>query len=414
MVLVFIVFFALFGYVIFPNTHMLHASNEWIDQMKVVYPSMRYLIALLANWSFALFYVFSELWGTIGLSVLFWQFANEITAVKEAKRFYPLFGFLGNFGVILSGLLLVALTRMTEHLPDTERWGISLNWIIASVIGGALVLMFTHAWIKSNVIEDQEAYDKGQSSAAGSKKSKVKLSFMESLKLVMKSKYLGFLAILVIAYGMTINFVEATFKNQVKMLYSNPSDMTEFLGWYSTATGIVTVILMLVGANLTRTLSWRTCALITPMTILVAGSAFFTLILFRSEAAIFLGGIDPLLLAVGIGAFLVIASKGAKYSLFDPTKEMAYIPLPDELRTQGKAAVDGVGGRLGKSAGGIVQQMFFIFCLTATQASIAPYLGIFLIAMCLLWIFSVWGLSKMFEKNMAESQSKITEKENKS
>lgn len=38
-------------------------------------------------------------------------------------------------------------------------------------------------------------------------------------------------------------------------------------------------------------------------------------------------GTTPLMLAVIIGAAQNILSKGAKYSLFDPCKEMAYIPL---------------------------------------------------------------------------------------
>jgi ATP/ADP translocase len=38
-------------------------------------------------------------------------------------------------------------------------------------------------------------------------------------------------------------------------------------------------------------------------------------------------GTSPLMLAVMIGAAQNILSKGAKYSLFDPCKEMAYIPL---------------------------------------------------------------------------------------
>ena len=38
-------------------------------------------------------------------------------------------------------------------------------------------------------------------------------------------------------------------------------------------------------------------------------------------------GTTPLMMAVMIGAIQNILSKGAKYSLFDPCKEMAYIPL---------------------------------------------------------------------------------------
>jgi AAA family ATP:ADP antiporter len=68
-------------------------------------------------------------------------------------------------------------------------------------------------------------------------------------------------------------------------------------------------------------------------------------------------GTTPLMLAVIIGAAQNIVSKGAKYALFDPCKEAAYIPLDSESKTKGKAAVDVVGGVLGKSGGSIVQQV---------------------------------------------------------
>ena len=34
-------------------------------------------IAIVRNWSFCLFYVMAELWGSVVVSLLFWGFANQ-------------------------------------------------------------------------------------------------------------------------------------------------------------------------------------------------------------------------------------------------------------------------------------------------------------------------------------------------
>ena len=105
-------------------------------------------------------------------------------------------------------------------------------------------------------------------------------------------------------------------------------------------------------------------------------------------------GTTPLMLAVFFGMAQNIMSKSTKYSLFDPTKEMAYIPLDQEQKVKGKAAIDVVGARLGKSGGSIIQQGLLV--VFGSIAAITPYVAIILMAFIVAWMFAVRSLSRQF------------------
>lgn len=119
----------------------------------------------------------------------------------------------------------------------------------------------------------------------------------------------------------------------------------------------------------------------------VTGLGFFGLTLFpytvQPMANFF--GTTPLMLAVLIGAIQNILSKSAKYSLFDPCKEMAYIPLDQESKTKGKAAIDVVGNPLGKSGGAMIQQVL-IFAVGSLAASTPVSLLYMYIFFVIVWL----------------------------
>ena len=82
-----------------------------IELHQANYPFLKWIIPLVGNWTYTLFYILSELWGSAVLSLLFWQFANAITPVKEARRFYGMFGFVGNFGLLISGPAIMLISN---------------------------------------------------------------------------------------------------------------------------------------------------------------------------------------------------------------------------------------------------------------------------------------------------------------
>lgn len=416
----FLLFFGAYPYVIYPFVDSLHMSLETIQNYQEYYPNIKWIIPLVGNWTYTLFYILSELWGSAVLSLLFWQFANAITPVKEARRFYGMFGFLGNFGLLLSGPAIIFVSDSIHKmgLSRSESTILMLKYLMAFVIVAGVILLYTFYWMNRNVLTDKRFYDP-QAMGEGKKK-KAKLSMMESFKYILQSPYLGLIAMLVLAYGVSINLFEGVWKGQIKIAYPTEVEYNRVMGGLSTVTGGIAVVLMLVGSNLLRAFSWRTCALITPAVLISGILVFFGVIYYNNTLipegvkiveAISQGLIQKELIvfAVVLGLFVNAFGKAVKYSLFDPTKEMAYIPLDPELKVKGKAAVDVIGGRGGKSLGSYVQMGLLTAFSGSALYQLVPIIAPIAVGIVFLWILSVFGLSKRF-KTLTENKQQAEAK----
>lgn len=408
-ILPFIIFFGAFAFIIYPNKELLHPSIESVEAMQQSIPALRFIFALWGSWSYSIFYIMSELWGSVVVSLLFWQFANEIIRTKEASRFYPLFPFIGNFGLMASGATIYYFSKIQHLYPEgTDVWEISLNYMMGAVVISGLLVMGIYKWMNKSVLTDPFYYDSAETGKKV-KKDKPKLSIGESFKYLFSSKYLGFIAILVLGYGMAINLVEVTWKGQLKLEYTNENDYSAFMGMFSFMTGVVTAALIFLSKGIVSRFGWLTGALLTPIILLITGGLFYIFVIFRQDLnwMTVAMGATPVFMAVMIGATQNILSKGTKYSLFDPTKEMSYIPLDQELKVKGKAAVDVIGGRLGKSGGAIIQQVLLVMSATATQITIAPYTSTIMVIIILAWMYAATHLSKMYNTQVAKREREL-------
>ncbi|XP_074590023.1 plastidic ATP/ADP-transporter-like [Curcuma longa] len=74
----FIAFFGAFAFLLYPLRDTIHPTALADKLLAALGPSFLGPVAILRIWSFCLFYVMAELWGSVVISVLFWGFANQV------------------------------------------------------------------------------------------------------------------------------------------------------------------------------------------------------------------------------------------------------------------------------------------------------------------------------------------------
>ena len=409
----FLLLFFLFAFVLYPFRDVIHPTAT-ADRLQAVLPlGFSGLICLFRNWSYTLFYALAELWGTAVMSVLFWGFVNQITSIKEAKRYYGILIAGANLSLVLSGYIIRFLSNQTlDLLPffDQDPWGKSLGLSTCLIITSGLITMGVFRWYHKRVLKSQNKQQK-----MGEKRKKsVKMGMRKNFLYLSKSKYLICTAIIVVAFNLALSTIEIVWKDQIHQLHPNPNGYNAYMGEVQIAIGWICCFLGFFCTFLIRRLNWTFNALITPIILLTTGVLFFgfTLLKHHPLAISFasLLGLTPTALAVFLGSTQNVLSRICKYTIFDATKEIALIPLSPESKLKGKAAIDGIGSRLGKSGSSLFHSLFI--ALFGSISVITPYLAILLLGIVLAWIGTAKSLGRQFNLLVSKNEKlTIQEKE---
>lgn len=396
---IFIAFFFFFVFFLYPAQTWLH-PNHFANQLQEILPAgFKGFIAIFRNWTFTLFYVMSELWSTAIFTVLFWGFTNEVTSVEEARRYYGLLTFGGSIAGVFAGY---AAIHFSNHLflpwvPYGENaWDQSIFFVCCTIILCGLLTMAIFRWLNVRVIRPSEQLSPP--------KEKIRMSMRVNFAYLAKSKYLICIALIVFCYNVAMNLVEVVWKDKMKILYPDPNDYNTYMGKVIFIMGIIASLAgLFTTSKVIQRFSWTTCALIPLVIVAVSGTFFFHFIFFPDSNiawAFHFLNMSPLLLCVTLGSAQNCLSRAAKYTFFDATKEISFIPLSNESKLKGKAAIDGVGSRLGKSGGSVIHQGL-ILIFSSVVASIPCIAAIFLLII-FVWALSVISLGKQFDQLVAK------------
>lgn len=396
--IVFLMFFVSFAFVLFPHKGYFHPDPATVAHYISVIPNLKWFIIIWGQWSFVLFYVMAELWPVVVLGLL-WQLANKITATEEAKRFYSFFTFFGQLNLLVCGSA-IRYFASGEHIfkaffknAGTTTTEITVKSIMLIVLFSGLVTLVTHLYVEHKIMKADPSVKKIVV------KQKLKLGMFESMKMILSSKYLGLICILMISYSVVAILLEGIWFAKVRQLYPVAEQFMSYQGEFMFWTGVSALIFAILGSSIIRNLGWMFGSIITPVVTLIAGSSFFVFVIIEdSLESIFSGsiGMAALPIIVFCGGMQNVFMKGAKYTLFDATKEMSYIPLNPEIKTKGQAAVDVVGPKIGKAIGAIVPFLSFTIFPNSGYQDIAGFLLIIFVTTCIVWVSAVVLLSREY------------------
>lgn len=392
----------LYGFVLYPNADFFspNASSDFL--VTKFGGKYEHWIAVYRNWIHSLLFITAELWGTVVILVMFWGFANDVTSVDEAKRSYNIYIASGDLAAFSIGpIVCFFMNRVGKNsfLMATQ----SLLFVVLAL---GFLVMAIFWWMNKYALTDKN-FSNPLDYRGSPKKSKEKLSLFQGFKHLVKSKYLLGIAVLVVGYGLSMNLIEVTWKASVHSLYPNPVDYQTFTSKATSCLGLIAFLTSIfLGSNIIRKFGWHCSAQLTPIMVGVTGVLFFAFVINPSMltpvSALF--GATPLMIVVLFGAFQNILSKVAKYSFFDPTKEMAYIPLDNDAKLKGKAAIDVVGSRLGKSGSAWIQIALIDLIGSGSIFSVTHILLPIVAFVTISWIISVRSLSHQFEEKHLEQK----------
>ena len=285
------------------------------------------------------FFTMCELWKVAVVAILFWGFLNRHLLLEQAKRFYAALAFASSIGMLAAGpvsLYCMHTLSHTLHPLSKDPWhhALLMVGVVVGLAGVAIMALFAQLvnllgeQTNDRVVEKRE-----------------RLTVSGSVRTLFESRYLRTLAAILFFDYIAFNLGEIAFMGVLKEAYPDPNLFGIYMSWLNMAGAVGTLLMTLFLAPiLLRRCPWVVSAVATPFAYGLSAAAFFGTLL--------LGVGLPI--AVTTGSCMFIFSRVGKLGLLDPAKELAFVPLSDEMQVKGKLIIDGLVGRFGRAGSSVI------------------------------------------------------------
>ncbi len=297
-----------------------------------------------------LLYVWKDIY-IVFLVELFWCYANNFFVQRSAKWIYGLFTIAGTVGSLLGNSSVGWLTQNTSLTSHT------VLWLIPILLGLSSLALW------------------GTDLLAGSDEHTLKQKtspLSEGFKVLANSRYLGLLLILIVVTQTAVNLIDFQYNGFLEENYPDTDARTAVSALVYSYNDFAVLILQAFSGFIIQFLGVGKTLLGSPA---IVGLSFGAVIMFPHFA---------------IMAFAKVSSKVFDYSISRVAKELLFIPLSYEERTQGKAIVDMMGYRVAKA---VASFLLIALSFAGLNAAI-PGLTVVIIV---LWIYIVVKIIQKYD-----------------
>ena len=364
---------------------------------KLSLPGQSEIITLINSWYITLFYVAAEMWSSIMLNMLCWGIIIEITKLSDSKRLYSVFSLSANLATFAAGwwgssTIEQQIKFFTGVAQTTWEQSLLFQMIVLWIVQGLTILTFNYA-MKQQATDEQRSLDK-----------KIRVSFIDSIKVAFSHPIIRSVSLMMISYNIIYHMIDVIHNDYVKDIFSNsPKLMNQYLNVINQYLGIFAIIFSWVlSGSFVRRFGLTYSLFLTPLMWLslslmdlLGSTGIFSFPLIKWATVALPIHLLSLSLILSVG-------RAAKFTIFDTAKEMSFLGLSQQDKRLGKASVDGLTSRFGKTGGawlviGLVGHGGQIF------AALVP-LKITIFIAYGLWFYSVVTLIKQLPKETVQSE----------
>ena len=354
-----------------------------------------------------LIYITAELWGSIILSYMFLSYLNESCPERQHGRFIPPLFILTNISLLASALVTTGMMKAKENMSDGAL-KIFMGCFFLLEAALTAIIIFLKYFLETRVMTTPIFIPKERKE----KKPKPKVSFIESLKIMCKSKFLLAMCGIVFFYNALYNLIDTVYKFGITAgAAANEMDKSDYSAKFNNIeqyiTSLTVIFLNLTSfSHLTDTRGWTFVAMITPF---VAGCAIigvFGLGSYNSalEEESF-GFVNKLVkgtpkygLENYTGMFIMSSMKIFKYTASDVTKERISMKIENRYRPKFKSIYDGFCNKLGKSGGSIYGIIIGAMFSSIDPRGASPLTGIISALFVFLWVWGIFYLGANYNE----------------